>query len=165
MTGKSTTSSVVLDTSVVAKGLLAPPRHLRRDVYERELETRRKIRVILRLLEEAGVKVFFPRAGTVEVASVLRRSGLPENFVADVVESLKSTFVVVGEELLYEKALEVALKTAPSGFDAYFIALALLTRSLLITDDRGMAGHARRLGLDIILVRETSMEEITARLG
>jgi len=61
---------------VVAKSILAPPGYLGRDIYKRERRTREKIHVILRLLEERNYKVFFPRAGMIEVASVLKRRGL-----------------------------------------------------------------------------------------
>ena len=159
-----TSKKVVLDTSIVAKSIMAPPRYLPKDIYEREIKTREKIRVILSLLENSGSKVFFPKAGIIEVVSVLKRGGMSKEHVLRVVESLNATFVVVDESVIYEKALEAALATAPSGFDTYFIALALLTDSLLITDDKGMADHARRLNIDSILVREATIEEIRAKL-
>ena len=134
------------------------------DIYEKELETRRKIRVILGLLEKMSSKVFFPKAGIIELASVLKRSGMPRENVLEVVESLNNTFIVVDENVIFDKALEIALATAPSGFDTYFIALALLTDSLLITDDKGMADQARRLKLNVVFVREATIEEIQAKL-
>ncbi len=158
------TNSVVLDTSVVAKSILAPPRYLRKDIYEREIKTREKIRVILRLLEERNYKVFFPKAGTVEAASVLKRSGLSREQVLEVLESLNKTFIIIDENIIYDKALEVALATAPSGFDTYFLALAILTNSLLITDDRGMADQAKRLKINSIFVREAIIEKIQSKL-
>ena len=161
---RSYTGRVVLDTSVVAKSILAPPRYLQADIYEREMETRRKIRVILGLLEKMSSKVFFPKAGIIEVASVLKRSGMSRENVLEVVESLNNTFIIVDENVIFDKALEIALATAPSGFDTYFIALALLTDSLLITDDKGMADQARRLKLNVVFVREATTEEIQAKL-
>ncbi len=158
------TGKVVLDTSVVAKSILAPPKYLQRDIYEREMETRQKIRVILGLLEKMSYKVFFPKAGIIEIVSVLKRSGMTREHVLKVVESLNNTFIVVDENVIYDKALEVALTTAPSGFDTYFLALALLTDSLLVTDDKGMADQARRLKLNVIFVREATTEEIQAKL-
>ncbi len=155
---------VVLDTSVVAKSILAPPKYLQKDVYEREIETRQKIRVILGLLEKMSYKVFFPRAGIIEVVAVLKRSGMTREHLLKVVESLYDTFIVVDENVIYDKALEVALTTAPAGFDTYFLALALLTDSLLETDDKGMADQAGRLKLNVILVREATIEEIQAKL-
>ena len=69
MTGNST-DSVVLDTSVVVKSILAPPRYLQRDVYEREIRTHEKIHVILSLLEEKNLKVFFPRSAEQAIGSL-----------------------------------------------------------------------------------------------
>ena len=163
MAGNSTIS-VVLDTSVVAKSVLAPPMYLSRNVYERELKTRGKIRVILDVLRERNFKVFFPKSGTVEVASVLKRSGMTREQILDVLESLNRTFIVIDENIIYDKALEIALSTAPSGFDTYFLALALLTSSLLITDDKGMADQAEKLNINNVLVRKTTIEEIKAKL-
>jgi len=130
----------------------------------RGVETRQKIRVILGLLEEISYKVFFPKAGIIEVVSVLKHSGVTREHVLKVVESLNDTFIVVDENVVYDKALEVALTTAPSGFDTYFLALALLTDPLLVTDDKGMADQARRLKLNVIFIREAITEGIQAKL-
>ncbi|MEM0027149.1 MAG: type II toxin-antitoxin system VapC family toxin [Ignisphaera sp.] len=162
---ENSTDSVVLDTSVVVKSILAPPRYLQRDIYEREIRTREKIHVILSLLEEKNLKVFFPRSGIIEVASVLKRSELTREQVLRIIESLSETFIIVDENVIYDKALDVALTTAPSGFDTYFLALTLLTNSLLITDDRGMVDQARKLKLNTLFVREATIEEIKTKLG
>lgn len=163
MAGSSTTS-VVLDTSIVAKSILKPPRHLPSHILERETETRRKIHAILEILEAHSYTVYFPRAGLVETASVLKRGGLSRQDITRIIESMEETFIVVGENIIYQRALEVALERAPSGFDTYFIALAAATNSILITDDKTMARHAEALGIDTILVRETSLEQIRRRL-
>lgn len=43
---------VVLDTSIIVKAVLKPGKWLPRSVYERELETHRKSRLLIRLLNE-----------------------------------------------------------------------------------------------------------------
>ena len=85
--------------------------------------------------------------------------------VLRIIESLSETFIIVDENVIYDKALDVALTTAPSGFDTYFLALTLLTNSLLITDDRGMVDQARKLKLNTLFVREATIEEIKTKLG
>ncbi len=45
------------------------------------------------------------------------------------------------------------MKEPPLGSIPTFIALAVLTGSTLITDDKPMAGHAEALGVEAILVR------------
>ncbi len=129
---RNSINSVVLDTSIVAKSVLTLPRHLPRDICNREVIMRKKIHTLLDILGKRNVKVFFPKAGIVEAASVLRRSNLKRGLIIKIIESLNKTFIVVDENIIYDKALEVALTTAPSGFDAYFIALALFTGSILI---------------------------------
>jgi len=162
---RNSTGSVVLDTSVIVKSILKPPRHLPPHVYKREVETRRKIHAILEILESQGYTVYLPRAGIVEVAAVLKRGGLGRQAVTRLVKSIEETFIIVGEDIVYGKAFEVALERAPSGFDTYFIALAAVTSSMLITDDKPMAGHAEALGIETILVRETSLEQIRRKLA
>jgi len=161
---ETSTNSVVLDTSIVVKSVLEPPRSLPPKVYKREVETRRKIHVILEILESRGYTVYFPRAGIVEIASVLKRSGLDKQDIMKLLESIEETFIVVDEDLIYSRALEIAMDRAPSGFDTYFIALAAITNSVLITDDKPMADHAKSLGIEVILVREESLEHIREKL-
>ena len=162
---KSSTGNIVLDTSVVVKSILEPPKHLPSRIYRREVETRRKIHVALDLLRKHDYAIYFPRTGLVEVASVLKRNGLDKQDVLGVLKSIEETFIIVDEAMIYNKALEVALTTAPSGFDTYFIAVALTTNSILITDDETMARHAKTLGIDTILIRRTAMETLQKKLG
>ncbi len=98
----------------------------------------------------------FPRAGLVEVATVLRRNSLSRDTVNNILDTIEKTFIIVSEDLIFNKAVEIALLEAPSRFDTYFIALALKVKALLLTDDEPMAIHARNLNVKTILVRATS---------
>ncbi len=158
-------ANVVLDTTVVVKSLLKPAKHLPRSIYDRELSTHKKCRTIMKLLKKKRHLVYFPRAGLVEVATVLRRNGLSRDTVNNILDTIEKTFIIVGEDLIFDRAVEVALLEAPSGFDTYFIALALKAEALLLTDDEPMAIHARNLNVKTILVRATSEEEILEELN
>ncbi len=46
--------------------------------------------VILGLLEKMSYKVFFPRAGIIEVVAVLKRSGMTREYLLKVMESLNN---------------------------------------------------------------------------
>ena len=83
-----------------------------------------------------------------------------KNKYRNILESLRNTSMITDGNIIYGKALEIATSTAPSGFDTYFLALALLTGSLLITNDKGMASQAEKLNINHILVRKTPIEEI-----
>ena len=159
------TASVVLDTTVIVKSLLKPAKYLPRSIYDRELSTHKKCRTIMRLLKKKSYLVYFPRAGLIEVAAVLRRNNINQDMVRSILNAIEKTFIVVSEDLLFDEAVEVALLEAPSGFDTYFIALALKVKALLLTDDEPMAVHARNLNVRTVLVRAMSEEEILKELN
>ena len=117
---RGSTNNAVLDTSVIVKSILKPPKHLPPHIYKRLVETCRKIHVILWILESEGYTVYFPKAGIVEVVAVLKRGGLGRRAITELVKSIEETFIVVGEDIIYGKAFEIALERAPSGFDTYF---------------------------------------------
>mgnify|MGYP000734070529 CR=1 FL=1 len=116
------------------------------------------------MLKRKAYFMYFPRAGLVEVASVLGRSGLNASTILGVLDAVRRAFIVVGGGFLLGKALEVALAEAPSGFDTCFIALALKTRGMLLADDERMAAHARNLGVQVMLMRAVSEGEILRKL-
>ncbi|NJE00480.1 type II toxin-antitoxin system VapC family toxin [Thermococcus sp. JdF3] len=148
---------VVLDTSILAKALLKPRRSLPPEVYTRESNTHKKARLVVKLCD--GHDVMFPRAGLVEIASVLKRNGHGA-VILKVIESISISYTIVDEDEIFENALEVASLTGASGFDTYFIALAKSTDALLITDDVKMSKHALAVGINVLLLREASEERI-----
>jgi len=157
---------VVLDTSVIVKAVLKPGKWLPRSVFERELETHRKSRLLTRLLNEKGVEVLIPFAALVEVAGVLTRLA-SRDLAMKVVESLRTTrrYRIVYEDEIRDYVIEIALSTGSSGFDTYFIATAKLYNAALITDDEPMSIQAERVGVNTILVRKTSTEELIAKIN
>ncbi len=155
---------VVLDSSVIVKSILKPGCWLPDDVYGRELKTHHKAKALIKLLKSARATVLIPYPVLVEVAGVITR--LADRELAErVVESLEVTrhYVIVNEEEYRDKALKVALETGCSGFDAYIIALAWDRDALLITDDKPMSKHAETLGVNVILLRSASLENLTEK--
>ncbi|MCS7145044.1 MAG: PIN domain-containing protein, partial [Archaeoglobaceae archaeon] len=51
-------------------------------------------------------------------------------------------------------AIEVSLKTGCRAIDAYFIATAKLTNSILITNDQIMANNAKKYGIEAYYLLE-----------
>ena len=152
---------VVLDSSVIVKAVLKPGRWLPREVYEREVNTHIKAKALIKLLDKYGVRVLIPYPVVVEVAAVIARLAGRE-LAERVVESLKATrqYTIIYEEEHRDKALEVALATGSSGFDAYVIALAKSRNALLITDDEAMSIHASNLGVRSVLLRSVSLKDL-----
>ena len=152
---------VVLDSSVIVKSILKPGRWLPEEIYRRELETHRKARALVKTLKSSDTTVLIPYPVIVEVAAVISRL-VSRELAEKVVESLKTTrkYNIVYEEEYRDRALEVALQTGSSGFDAYIIALAWDRDALLITDDEPMSKHAKTLGVKVVLLRNTNVEDI-----
>ena len=120
---------------------------------------------MIKTLRARQTKVLIPYLVLVEVAAVVARLSGRE-LAEKAIESLKTTknYTVVYEEEYRDRALQVALKTGSSGFDAYIIALAWTRNALLITDDEPMGEHAKALGINVILLRNTSLENLMKRL-
>ncbi len=106
-------------------------------------------------------KVILPFPVLVEVAAVLSRL-VSRELAKRTVESLRSTenYIVVDERDVREEAINVAIETGSSGFDAYILATALKYNALLITDDEPMSIHARKEKLECILLRSISLDEL-----
>ncbi len=158
---------VVLDSSVIIKSILKPGRWLPEEVHRRELETHYKAKTLIKTLKSksSGVTVLIPYPVIVETAAVLTRL-MDRELAERIVESLKTTasYRIVYEEEYREKALQVALETGSSGFDAYIIALALKENALLITDDEPMSKHAETLGVKVLLLRNTSLKDLLEKI-
>ncbi len=63
-------TSIVIDISVIAKFFTSPPRNLQPAIYKREVETRKKIDLIMKIIEACDFIAYYPRSGIVELASV-----------------------------------------------------------------------------------------------
>ncbi|MCE4614407.1 MAG: PIN domain-containing protein [Desulfurococcales archaeon] len=131
---------MVLDSSVIVKSVIRPVHWLPGEVYKRELETHRKAKVLIKTLESHQTIVLIPFPVLVKVVAVISRLANWE-LAEKVVESLRTTenYTIVGEEEYRDTALQVALETGCSGFDAYIIALA---------QDRKNTPHNRRWAND-----------------
>ena len=151
---------VVLDSSVILKALLSPPRNLQEKVLQREVETHKKSQLILELIEEREVEVHIPAVALVEVAGVIRRLTGDKSKASLASDTIGEMFKVHYDSELLEKAKEVAILTGASGFDAYFIGLARLLELPLLTDDRGMHIRAKKIGINSVLIREASLSEL-----
>jgi len=101
---------------------------------------------IIKLASETGIDVFEPRIFIVELVGVLSRFK-PKDEVKDVLNITK--FVnILSEDEIFETAVNIAFDTHCRAVDAYFIATAKLTNSVLITNDRIMADNAKKCGVD-----------------
>ena len=90
-----------------------------------------------------GIGVYAPRLFIAEVAGVLARF-LPTNIVRGVVERLRDEVTLVGDDLYFAEAMEIALTTGSRGADSYYIGLAKTLNAPLATSDRVQALNAKK---------------------
>lgn len=149
----------ILDTSVIVKSIFKPLKSLSSEVYKREIKTHEECRFIIKKIEERGVSVFIPRVCIIETAAVVKRLS-DKNFAREISNGLIDSYEIVDESFIFNSAWTIAINTGCSGFDSYFIALAMDKNATLLTDDIKMHAYAEEIGLDSFLIRETDYKEI-----
>jgi len=86
-----------------------------------------------------------PRVFKIELAGTLARRFKKEDILNFIDEVLTKVTLIPNPE---ELAFQVALNTGCRAIDAYFIATAKLTNSILLTNDRIMASNAKKYGIE-----------------
>ena len=125
---------VVADTSVFVDSILEYDKS-RTKMAEDLLET----------IQNASLEIVDPILFKVELAGVLSRKLLRNRVKLIVEDILKDVRLMPNPDDL---AFEVAIKTSSRAADAYFIATAKLTNSILITNDKVMAKNAKKADVE-----------------
>jgi len=149
----------VLDTSVIIKSFFSPAKSLLDEIYNRELETHNKCRLIIKMIEEDDIEIYLPKISIIETAAVVKRLS-NKDLAMRISKRILDSYEIIDEVLLFDSAWTIAIDTGCSGFDSYFIALARIKNARLLTDDKGMHYHANKIGIDSILVRDTTSYEM-----
>ena len=124
---------IVIDTSVLVDY-----------IFEEDVTRNNIAKETLELVK--GLRVFAPRILLIEFMAVARRLGMTISKL-DVVR-LTADFVLLSEDKIFDEAFKIAECVHPRAADAYFIATAKLTNSILITNDRVMANNAKKYGIE-----------------
>lgn len=108
-----------------------------------------------------GKPVYCPRLILAEIIGVLVRynvklADLGYNFVIE-------NFNLIKEDEIFDSVLKICRNTGSRAIDAYFIATAKLTNSILITNDRVMAKNAWKAGIEVYYLIE-DFDEALKRL-
>jgi len=100
------------------------------------------------------INLIIPSAALIEIAAVSSRLTGVKDTSIKTTNFINSISTVINESDILDQCIEVAAETKISGFDAVFIAVAKLTESTLITDDRKMYETAMKLSVDSKLLRD-----------
>jgi len=124
---------VVVDTSVFVD-----------TVFEYDESRTKMAEDMLEIIQNASLEIVNPVLFKVEVAGVLSRR-LPKDQVDLIVKDILEDVRLISNP--DDLAFEIAIKTGSRAADAYFIATAKLTNSILITNDKIMADSAKKYGI------------------
>jgi len=111
------------------------------DLFSENLSRREIAEKVL----EVECTVYEPEVFKVELAGVLSRKFMKDevlNFIDEITSKIRIT------ENPNELAFQISLNTGCRAIDAYFIATARITNSILITNDRTMAKNAKKYGIE-----------------
>jgi hypothetical protein len=125
---------IVVDTSVFIDLIL-----------EYDENRTQKAEKTLTIIQERSLKIVNPAIFKVEIAGVLSRN-LPESRVKSIVKDILNDIELTPNP--DDLAFEIAIKAGSRAADAYFIATAKLTDSILITNDRIMKNNAGKVGIE-----------------
>jgi len=130
---------IVLDANVLIDAL-----------FEGNPERRKLALDFFKLAE--GKPVYIPRIFIIEVLSVAKRLGVGIDYRT--LLSLIEEFNVKEESELFNLAVYVSENVHPRAVDAYYIATAMLTGSILVSNDRIMVKNSRKAGIEAFYLLE-----------
>jgi len=109
-------------------------------------------------IEKMEIEIYAPKLFVVEFISTMKR------LVGDLIPTgIFEKINLLDEAVIFETAKDIAMKVHPRAADAYFIAAAKLTNSILIINDRIMAKNARKAGIEVYYLIE-DFDETLKRL-
>jgi len=143
-----------IDTSVIGNGFIPPRRRKQDSIYKEQLRLHTIAKSFLTEVETKKIVMNIPSVALVEIAAVASRLTGKNERGTEAVNYLRKQGTIFYDTQFLETAIQIAIDTRISGFDAVFIAIAKLTNSTLITDDKGMHKAAVSLGINSKLLRD-----------
>lgn len=142
--------AVTLDTSVLAD-LFLP------------VEEGRKVKAkgAIEIVEGREILIYNPKIFIIEFLSILRRF-LSKEMVENALQVTRNINFFEESEI-FEIAKELSLEVHPRAIDAYFIATAKLTDSILISNDKTMVNNSRETGIEAYYLIEEH-DKVVGRL-
>ena len=109
------------------------------------LEDSERKKVAEDLMKAIETTIYEPEVFKIELAGTLSRRFRKDDVLSFVDEVMAKVRLVENPN---ELAFQVAVNTGCRAIDAYFIATAKVTNSILITNDKVMAKNAKKYGIE-----------------
>ena len=125
---------LTLDTSVIIKGMIPPKRRdKKRNERIRKFKT---ANTYMKLLFSGKIIGFIPSAVLVELSAVGTRLTGSKKFGISLAGKIEEICTVLYDEEILDNAIGVSAQYKASGFDNLLLTCAILTNTLLFTDDK-----------------------------
>ena len=134
---------ITIDASILVDALL--------DEIESAKKKQRKSKALLAFLLSQNFGLNAPKIVLVEVTSAIRRLTGKKD-VEDALSFIETNASLHDERDIIENAIEVA-KEGCRAADAYYIATAMKTGSILVSADKRMVDIAKSVGVKAILIK------------
>jgi len=113
-------------------------------IYDEERSSR--ARNLFKLIDDKGLSIFEPQVFGIELASQLVRRK-PRTVARKLYDDIVDKVIIV-DDIDYDLLLDIALSTACRAIDTYYIAVASIIPSILISADKTMVDNARKYGVE-----------------
>jgi predicted nucleic acid-binding protein len=117
-------------------------------IFEYNLERTQKAENLFRLLEEKSVSIVEPEIFRIEFAGQIARRANPATTLT-ITEDLFKELNFISTAKIFDEALSIAFKTGSRAIDSFYIAVAGLENSLLVSNDKYQVESARRYGIEV----------------
>ncbi|KYK35889.1 MAG: hypothetical protein AYK19_01405 [Theionarchaea archaeon DG-70-1] len=125
---------LTLDTSVIIEGMIPPKRRdKKRNERIRKFKT---ANTYMKLLFSGKIIGFIPSAVLVELSAVGTRLTGSKKFGISLAGKIEEICTVLYDEEILDNAIGVSAQYKASGFDNLLLTCAILTNTLLFTDDK-----------------------------
>jgi len=133
--------TLVIDVSVFIDRLF---------IYDEERS--RRARNLFRLVDDKGLNIFEPQVFGIELASQLVRRK-PRSIAEKLYNEIMDRVVII-DDIDYDLLLDIALSTACRAIDTYYIAVAHMFSSMLVSADKIMVSNARKYGVEAYYIHD-----------
>ncbi|MEM2145750.1 MAG: type II toxin-antitoxin system VapC family toxin [Candidatus Jordarchaeaceae archaeon] len=107
-----------------------------------------------------GLTIYIPKIFLIELISVTKRLGI--SMSRKDIERLVTDFEILDEDFIFEEAFKITEESHPRAVDSYFIAVAKLTNSVLISCDRIRVENGKKYGIRAYYLLEELDDAIKA---
>jgi len=120
----------------------------------RDKEVRHRLaRDFISYISEPEFTIYEPFLFDIELMAVLVRKMNPQK-VMRLVNEVISYVNIIEEPVIHSLAAKIALDTGCRAIDAYYIATAIYSNAILVTNDKTMKNNAAKVGIETYYLLE-----------